>query len=186
MTYFISLYSQYSVLGDSGKHPQIRGRFEIRQRHPKDRSRSVFGRPRLFVFDTGAELTCVDEAFAETEGFGDGEAWETFRDRIPENERFKLRGIAGDIEAVSVKRKVRFRDHKNGLLARGFNDLGGIAKFEFDIEFAVILGVEKEMPIVGLRDAHKYFQIGSIDDEYWFTLKGKGHNTMPTDGVHPI
>lgn len=173
--FFRCQYVERSALPFGG-HALIHGRFQIRRPNMLRPEASEFGPATRFKLDTGAVETAVDEVFAGLHGFGD------IRQIGSPMTVGWFNDGATPLPAWRVYRWVRFRDHCNGLRGRA-GDPGGIAHLEFRIAFIVVPAVTIPLPLLGLRDIHRYFTVGSAGDEYTFFARGSDSNRpAATDG----
>lgn len=162
--------------GKSG--PIIRGRIEVRRPDPTDPTRTEFGPPVPFQYDTGANQSAVSESFAVAHGFGDFRSSGTSIGVRPFN------SAAPPLPAWRVYRWVRFRDYQNGVSPFPRRDAGGIAHLEYRVAFLVVPGVVLPLPLLGLWDMHNYFSVASGESEYIFYPNSSRGGRWPaaTDG----
>lgn len=178
MEHFITRCGTFVTGGVPSYH--IQGRFEIRQRDPLDASRSWFGRPAAFLFDSGSQISVVDRRFAIKNGFDDGQGWDV---AVAAPKPFSIRGVSGSTQAVLFRRRVRFRDFRNGLRF-GRPALDGIRLFEFAIDFAVLLTETRDVSILGLVDPHRYFSVWNRANDYIFSMRDGIEDRDP--GIHRL
>jgi hypothetical protein len=154
----------------------ILGRLEVRRPTPLNPAVSSFSPPVLFKLDTGAAETAVDDTFAAQHGFADYRQVGT---------PISVQGFhtaAAPLPAWRVYRWVRFRDYRDGLRGRAAG-AGGIPHLEFRTAFLVVPAVVIPLPLLGLRDVHRYFTVGSAGDDYtFFARSSDGSWPLATDG----
>lgn len=113
-----------------------------------------FEDPVACQWDTGAELSVMSEAVARDHGIPlDDEAEET-----------TLTGVTGAASAAwLVPRFVRFP---------------GLDGFRFRLHFLVHKGSADPLPLPGMRDTYRNFEVVTQEDEVYFFLKGN-HTGQP-------
>lgn len=106
-----------------------------------------YAAPALCLWDTGAELSVMGEDTARDLGLPLDE----------ETDESGLRGVTGAVGGTwVVPRFVRFP---------------GLDGFRFRIHFMVLKGVTGRVPLLGMRDTYRNFDVVSNRDAVYFCLK---------------